>query len=506
MSAGTVHWERGMESLGRAVVSIGVFDGVHLGHQSLLKRASQEAGRLGARSVALTFDRDPDQVVTPQAAAPQLLSLTDKCRFIRQAGVDTVLVVPFTTELAAMEPEEFLDQVLAGSAEVVSVHVGRDFRFGAHAAGDLDTLYVWGVENGAEVRPHDLVAVSGEPVTSTRIRRLVADGAVEDAAELLGRPSRVSGIVRRGREQGRSIGFPTANILPMAFAALPADGVYAGTAELEGGESYPASISVGTPPSFPEARDYLEAHLIGFDGDLYDTAVTLSFLSRLRELRAFASMTELAAAIAADTARTAEIAAAAEPALLPEDGAKPFEHYREEFLEDGRPLIDDLAALEAAEAAVASARRKQCASIEQWVPVTEPRHLSGLFGEAGYTAAMIVAPLEAAGIQYMWDPYAPEDMPSYRYGYGVIDRTFTLLVPESRVDEARLLLGVGRAVPSPSAPQQTQISPADASGKYHVVPGDAVDAAPGRPTAVSYVTWIVIAAFLFFMLFRVVAR
>ena len=403
MSSRVTIWEPGLPSLGRAVVAIGVFDGVHLGHQALLQSTVSEARQLKARAIALTFDRDPDQVVTPLAAAPQLLSLEDKCRFIAECGIDTVLVVPFTPAIAATPAERFLDEVIGAAAHVQAVHVGRDFRFGAGASGDLDTLYVWGVEHGAEVRPHELVSISGSPVTSTRIRRLVAAGDVAAAAALLGRPSRVRGVVHKGMERGGELGFPTANMVPDAFAALPADGVYAGSAELADGRSFAAAVSVGTPPSFPDARDYLEAHLVGFDGDLYDTRLTLSFAARLRELATFDSLDALSAAIAQDAAAAeAHYRNGMKSLTVHDESSMP--HYETEYLDDGRLVIEDPAALEAAELAVARVRRNQFDSGREWVPVTEPRHLSGLFGEAGFTAALVAAPLDAEDIPYLWDP------------------------------------------------------------------------------------------------------
>lgn len=489
-----------MPSLGRAVVAIGVFDGVHVGHQALLRGTVSEARRLSARAVALTFDRDPDQVVTPLAAAPQLLSLDDKCRFIAECGIDTVLVVPFTPEIAATPAERFLDEVIGAAARVQAIHVGRDFRFGADASGDLDTLYVWGVEHGAEVRPHDLVSVNGSTVTSTRIRRLVASGDVVDAAALLGRPTRVGGVVHKGMERGRELGFPTANIVPDPFSALPADGVYAGSAELPDGRSFAAAISVGTPPSFADARDYLEAHLVSFDGDLYDTHLTLSFAVRLRGLTSFDSLEALSTAIAQDVA-AAEARHEDSMTALSAGDEPVMPHYEPEFLDDGRLVIENPDELEAAERAVSRARRNHFDSGREWVPVTEPRHLSGLFGEAGFTAAMVAAPLDAEDIPYLWDPYSPEDMPSYRYGYGVIDRTFTLMVPSDRVEEARRVLGIRDAAPGSPEPADSM----DSDGSWATpdeYKGHAPQTVGEDESGLKRVGWIVLVLLGFFVVFR----
>lgn len=439
----TITWAPGMPSLGRAVLAIGVFDGVHLGHQQLLEETAHEAQVTGARAVAVTFDRDPDQVVTPDAAAPQLLTLEDKCRFIAECGIGAILVVPFTPDVAQMPAEDFLDRVLGTSVDVVAIHVGEDFRFGARAEGDTRTLITWAAAHDAEARPHELFEVDGEPVTSTRIRGLVGSGDVEHAAELLGRPTRVSGRVHVGRQQGRTIGFPTANVVPVPFAALPADGVYAGWAEVAGGMRYKAAISVGTPPSFPEARDYLEAHILGFSGDLYDSSITLSFVTKVRDQRAFGSIAELTDAIAADV-EAIDAALETEHAFTPTAFAARDDN---DFLEDGSPVVDDPAALAAAEASVAHMKRTQRVRDESWVPVTGARHISSLFNEAGLTAALITSPLDNAGIPYAWEPYEPQDMPSFRVGYGLIDRRFTLYVPKERLGEAVDLLGLGHPAP-----------------------------------------------------------
>lgn len=448
MSSLVRHWTPDMPSLGAAVVAIGVFDGVHIGHQALLGAAVREARKLGAKSIAVTFDRDPDQVVTPDSAAPQLLSLSAKCRFILECEIDLVLVVPFDQAMASTPPEEFLDAVLGTCCQPASIHVGRDFRFGARAAGDLDTLYVWAAEHDADVQPQPLVQTGGSPVTSTRIRALIHEGRIAEASLLLGRPPRVAGTVRRGREQGREIGFPTANVEPMPFAALPPDGVYAGRAVLPDGSSYPAAISVGTPPSFPEARDYLEAHLIGFSGDLYDRAVTLEFIERLRDQRPFGSLEALSQAIAADVNAVIELAAR----TVPESPVDRFTYSDGEFLQNGAPLIDDPEKLAAAEREVAGIQAVDAydRSDEEWVPLTGPRHLSGVLADAGFTAALVAAPLQSAGIPYAWDPYPPEQMPGYRVGYGAVDRPFTLLVPASRLAEARRIMGLG----TPVAPRE----------------------------------------------------
>lgn len=433
MTARKVEWSEFMSSLGAAVVAIGVFDGVHLGHQALLAATVAEAELQGTIAAAVTFDRDPDQVVSPESAAPQLLSLEDKIRFIGDTGIDVVLVIPFTPEVAHMQPYEFLHSVLSTALRPVALHVGRDFRFGARASGDLAVLESFGQTHGFQVTGHELVEVDGEPITSTRIRALVAGGEVAAASALLGRPPRLVGTVRRGRGEGAKLGFPTANVVPDEYAALPADGVYAGRALLAQGTSWASAISVGTPPTFPEARDYLEAHLIDYDGDLYDEAITLEFFERLRSQRPFASLPELTAAIAEDVEQALEIA------------GFDIEQDDDEFLDDESPVVADPAALEAAERAVMGFSMPlscgSCASCAEeivWEPViTVVDRASIGTGARGF---MLAAPLEAAGIPYSWDPYAPEDRPSGLPGAGAFDQPFTLLVPQAELERALQLI------------------------------------------------------------------
>ena len=297
-------WEKGVPPLGRAVVAMGVFDGVHLGHQALIADAARDARAHGLLCVALTFDRDPEQVVSPDAPSAQLLTLADKTHFLLEAGADRVLVIPFDATLATLSPELFFEHVVLEAAEPAAVHVGVDFRFGHFAQGDVSTLEALGRRHGFGVSAHDLVAINGAPVTSTRIRRCIRSGDIRGAALLLGRPHRVSGLVAHGRGAGaRDLGIPTANLVPVEHAALPPDGVYAGVVVVDD-LRHPAAVSVGIPPTFPRAHHRLEAHLLDVDTDLYGATVTLEFHRLLREQTRFASTEELAAAIRSDIEAT----------------------------------------------------------------------------------------------------------------------------------------------------------------------------------------------------------
>lgn len=294
--------EPGHRAIGRSVVAIGVFDGVHVGHQALLRDTVAEAHRQLLPAAAVTFDQDPDQVLRPHACAPQLLSLADKLTLIAETGVASVLVVPFTLELAALTPFRFVADVLAPAADPSAIFVGRDFRFGASAEGSVETLERIGGDFGFRVVPHELVSADGEPVSSTRVRALIAAGDVAAAARLLGRLHRLTGVVRAGRGDGRALGVPTANVEPLPGSARPSDGVYAGNVIVEG-VTWPAAIAVGRPPSFPRAGDFVECHLIGFAGDLYGREVQVQFAERLRDQRRFDNLDELKAQMKADIAR-----------------------------------------------------------------------------------------------------------------------------------------------------------------------------------------------------------
>ncbi|MBN1192573.1 MAG: riboflavin biosynthesis protein RibF [Coriobacteriia bacterium] len=290
---------RGVHEMGPAVIALGVFDGVHVGHQTLVSDTITIARERGCASCVLTFDRDPDQVITPDRAAPQLTSLEDKTALLRSLGPDAILIVPFDDWLASLSPDDFCIDVLLDASEPVACVVGFDFRFGAKAAGDAATLAALGALHGFDVVTHPLVRIDDAPVTSTRIRGLVSSGDVAEAAVLLGRHHLLRGVVVHGTGLGRTMGTPTANLDMEARFALPAAGVYSGWATIKAGR-FPAAISVGVPPMFPDATCTLEAHLIGFSGDLYDSPISLEFVDRVRDQRTFPSTEELSAAITAD--------------------------------------------------------------------------------------------------------------------------------------------------------------------------------------------------------------
>jgi riboflavin kinase/FMN adenylyltransferase len=305
MSYKVTEWERGAGGIGAAVIALGVFDGVHLGHQELVSTAIAEAARRDVESAVVTFDRDPDQVVTPDRAAPQLLTLEDKVRFLGETGTDHVVVLPFCMKTSKLPPETFVSDILGQAVEPQAIVVGEDFRFGQGASGDVSRLEHIAAEQGFDVLAHGLLEVDGAPVTSTRIRDLVAAGDVESAAALLGREHRLAGRVTHGRGEGADLVVPTANVVPVRFAAIPADGVYAGHVEVAN-STVASAISVGAAPSFPDSRHLVEAHLIGFGGDLYHAELTVSFARRIRDLERFDDPDKLRSRVLRDVEITRE--------------------------------------------------------------------------------------------------------------------------------------------------------------------------------------------------------
>jgi riboflavin kinase/FMN adenylyltransferase len=306
--------------LGRTVVTIGNFDGVHLGHQHVVRRAREVAEELGlTHVVAVTFDPHPIAVLRPEHAPLTLTTVETRVDLLDEAGVDDVLVVPFSREIAGWSPERFVDEILVGSLHAQAVVVGANFRFGYRAAGDVALLRELG-----ETRDFvtEGIALDGGPQvwSSTYVRNCLSAGDVEGAAEALGRPFTVRGEVVRGDRRGRELGYPTANVPTTGMIAAPADGVYAGwLRRLDGDhEPLPAAISVGTNPTFEGERERrVESHVIavppGDDLELYGVPVEVSFVARLRGMRRFDSVDELVETMADDVRRAREVLSTPEP-------------------------------------------------------------------------------------------------------------------------------------------------------------------------------------------------
>ena len=280
----------------RAVCAIGAFDGVHRGHRALIARARAEADARGDELVVVTFSPDPSVVLAPGHPQRMLMRDEDRLRALGStAGVDRLAVIDFTPELAALPYDRFVREVLGELADLDCIVVGADFRLGAGGAGDVAALAGLGRADGFDVVGMELADEGGAPITATRIRALLSEGAVEEAAGLLGRCHCVSGAVEHGRGEGTGFGFPTANVRVGEGTALPAEGVYAGYVAC-GGAAWPAAINVGKPRSFSpgeEGAPFLEATLLGFSGDLYGADVSVVFVRWLRAPRRFGSVEEL---------------------------------------------------------------------------------------------------------------------------------------------------------------------------------------------------------------------
>jgi riboflavin kinase/FMN adenylyltransferase len=300
---------------GGSAVTIGAYDGVHLGHQALLGQLHTRAKADGLTTVVVTFDRHPAAVVRPESAPLLLCDLDQKLELLAATGVDRTVVIPFDTERANETAEEFVDEILVRGLDARVVVVGEDFHFGHGRTGNVALLREMGVETGFTVEGVSLEAAAdgsletGRPISSTRIRGLLADGRVEEAGELLGRPHQLRGPVVHGDNRGGTeLGFPTANLEIPTTIAIPAISIYAGWYERPDGTRWAAAISVGKRPTFyaEDGDQLVEAYLLDFSGDLYGEEGRLSFVGRIRDELAFDSVAELVEQIGrdADVTRT----------------------------------------------------------------------------------------------------------------------------------------------------------------------------------------------------------
>jgi riboflavin kinase / FMN adenylyltransferase len=284
---------------GRAV-AVGTFDGVHLGHREVIRNAREWGREHDARVAVVTFDPHPLQVLQPDDAPPLLTPTSVKVDLIGELGVEELVPIPFTEDFSRLEAVDFCRDVLAGSLGAVHVSVGENFRFGHGARGDAVVL---AKRSEFETSVVPLVHHGGAPVSSSRIRSVLAEGEVSEAAVLLGGPFQLEGVVVEGDRRGRLLGMPTANVAPVRGSLLPGRGIYAGRAL-----DHAAAISIGTRPTFEsDAGVLVEAHLIEFEGDLYGKTLRLSFLERLREELRFESAEALVEQMRKDVERVREL-------------------------------------------------------------------------------------------------------------------------------------------------------------------------------------------------------
>lgn len=296
------------------MLTIGVFDGVHRGHAELIARAVAAAHRRGVPSVLMTFDPHPMEVVYPGSHPAQLTTLTRRAELVEELGIDVFLVIPFTPDFMKLTPERYVHELLVEKLHVVEVLVGENFTFGKKAAGNVAFLRKAGERFGFTVESLSLLSEHhrNDTVTfsSTYIRSCVDAGDMVAAAEALGRPHRVEGVVVRGFGRGGEMGYPTANVAPPMYSAIPADGVYAAwftvlgpgpvTGSVIPGERYRAAVSVGTNPTFSGRTRTVEAFVLDTEADLYGQHVALDFITRIRGQEKFASMDELIVAMGHD--------------------------------------------------------------------------------------------------------------------------------------------------------------------------------------------------------------
>lgn len=294
-----------------SAVVVGFFDGVHRGHQSLVSRALRAAQRRDVRSVVVTFDRHPLEVVNPGARPRLLMTLDQRLRAIADLDVDLVIALPFDDRLRHLEPDAFVEHVLAGPLQATHVVVGSNFRFGHKAVGDVQTLADLGLRYGFTFEAVTLLEMDGVVVSSSEIRAAVERGDVAQAARWLGRPHVLEGLVVRGDQRGAALGFPTANLHVDPRAAFPAKGVYAGRFRLPDGTWHPAATNVGHNPTFGGTASLrVESFLIDYDGDLYGVEAAVDFRHRLREELRFDSVEELIERMHDDVARARTFLAA----------------------------------------------------------------------------------------------------------------------------------------------------------------------------------------------------
>lgn len=299
------------EHSGGSVVTVGSFDGVHLGHQAVLEEIARRASAARLRSMLVTFEPHPLEIVNPQAAPPLLTTSDERLEMLAQTPVERVLILRFDHRLAEMSPREFVEEVLVGRCAVRELVIGHDHGFGRGRTGDVETLRSLGRELGFDVDVVPAVDAGDQHVSSSRIRRAVAGGDLATARRLLGRPYCVSGVVEQGERRGRELGIPTINLADVGpRKLLPPDGVYAVWVETRRGR-FGGMMNQGSRPTVSDGRRILETHLFGFEGDLYGERVRIEWVKRIRDTRRFASLDELKAQLAHDRASAGAILAPA---------------------------------------------------------------------------------------------------------------------------------------------------------------------------------------------------
>jgi riboflavin kinase/FMN adenylyltransferase len=301
----------------RPVLTLGNFDGVHLGHQALLERVVKDARSSGGRSVVLTFEPHPLKLLAPERAPRLILTHKDKMALLQSFGVDVVMIQAFDAAFAAVEAETFARHYLFRRLGVRKMWVGSDLRFGRGRKGRVEELARWGADSGVAVGVIEPIVLNGHRVSSSRIRTLIERGAMREAKQHLGRYHFVSGRVAQGHGRGRTLGFPTANIVSRT-EVLPPDGIYATTLESEG-RQWPSVTSIGVNPTFGDGPRTIESYVFDFAGDLYGRSVKLFWVERIRDEKKFSSIELLVEQIKDDALRARAILSGAEAGKSPAD-------------------------------------------------------------------------------------------------------------------------------------------------------------------------------------------
>jgi riboflavin kinase / FMN adenylyltransferase len=296
-----------------ATVTVGSFDGIHLGHQAVLREIDRRARAAGRASVLVTFDPHPLEVVNPEAAPPLLTTGPERLEILAQSPLDYVLLLRFDRYLAGLTPDRFVREILLDRCAVRELVIGHDHGFGRGRSGDVETLRRLGAAEDFEVDVVDPVDFGGQHVSSSRIRRAVAGGDLVTARAMLGRPYSVVGRVGQGERRGRLLGVPTINLAELSpRKLLPPDGVYAVAVEWRGGR-VGGMMNQGPRPTVQDGRRSLEAHLFGFEGDLYGEWVRVEWVERLRDIERFPSLEHLKEQLQSDRQRALAVLAAADP-------------------------------------------------------------------------------------------------------------------------------------------------------------------------------------------------
>ncbi len=306
------------EPLSDTTVAIGTFDGIHVGHQAIIRAAAQDAFANSRRSLVFTFDRHPAELLAPDRAPDHITTPAQRNRYVAELGIDGLVVAKFDRQLADLSPDAFLDRVLRTALGAKKIVVGDNFAFGRNRAGDAAFLEASQQKYGYSLIALEPVQIDGSPASSTRVRELLRAGSIAEAERVLGHAFRLAGTVIEGRKLGRQLGYPTANLLPQWKQVVPKDGIYAVQVSLGGGREVGGACSIGERPTVEGAGRSIETYLFDFNEDLYGHALEIRFAARLRDEERFDSLGALKAQIEADVRLAREVLARDSRRLQPE--------------------------------------------------------------------------------------------------------------------------------------------------------------------------------------------